>query len=167
MSPHRSGRSFAVVSSLIFLLGSSACDATFNDLRDLSAPQDRVRRAPGGTNTSTNTRVLARGLWEGRAGHAGAGTAELVEFDDGALELRFLEDFTSSGVPGPVVVLSSRESLGRNLDGDEDLELGVLDASRGAQNYSVPILDDGRRVAWVFCKPFGVEVARAVMAEVQ
>ena len=70
-------------------------------------------------------------------------------------------------LPGPVVILSSRESLGRSLDRDEDLELGRLTSTRGAQTYSVPILDDGRRVAWVFCKPYGVEVARAVLTEVQ
>jgi hypothetical protein len=182
MWPKRTARGFALLAVVLSCSAAlSACDATFTDLRDL--PGDLGEPDAGsmiatmdpdaGTNTSTNTppppseRVLARGIWEGRAGHRGEGSVELVEFANGSLELRMGADFLVSGVPGPLVILSTRDALGRNLVDGDDLQLGRLINSSGAQNYSVPILDDGRRVAWVFCKPYGVEVARALLSEVE
>ena len=106
--------------------------------------------------------MLASGSFGGRAGHSGQGTASLVRDADGSERLVFGGDFSVSGVPGPEVVLTSRDSLGTSIDPATDLDLGPLQSAAGAQSY--PLADDeGRRRAFIFCKPFGVEVALAVL----
>jgi hypothetical protein len=138
----------------------TACGAHFTDLRsdvDPAQDPDAGGEVPGGV-------VVARGVFEGRAGHLGRGGATLLRLPGGTLELRFEPDFSTSGVPGPFVVLSTRAALGRGIDpGQGDLEIGPLKAVSGEQRYPVPGGDEGRRVAWVYCKPFGVEVSRAVL----
>jgi hypothetical protein len=109
--------------------------------------------------------TIASGPFMGRAGHSAAGTASLVTKSDGSEELRFGSDFTVTGVPGPVVVLTMRDAIGTSIDPSQgDLELGTLKSTSGAQSYPLPNGDLGRRRAWVFCKPFGVEVGKALMA---
>ena len=109
--------------------------------------------------------VLAKGLFEGRGGHGGAGGASLFRRDDGTVELRLDGDFAVTGVVGPEVVLSAREALPTIDPGAGDLDLGPLAHNSGAQSYPVAAGDGGRRQAWIYCKPFGVEVARAVLME--
>ena len=110
--------------------------------------------------------TLASGSWEGRTGHLGRGSAELYRTAAGKVELRFGADFSTSAVPGPVVVLSSRASLGNRVEPAKgDLDLGALKAASGAQSYPLPGGDGGRRFAWVFCEPFGLEIARAPLKE--
>jgi hypothetical protein len=112
------------------------------------------------------TVVVRRGSFEGRAGHNGSGEVELLRIG-GALELRFADSFSSSGVPGPVVVLSPRDRLGTRLDpAAGDVELGTLQRSRGPQTYPAPPGAEQAAYVWIFCKPFGVEVARAALSEV-
>ncbi len=157
----------------IVLLGGAtpACDASFNDYRAGSralpdGSSDPVAPEPGGDlGGLPGLRVLARGTFTGRAGHNGAGTAELRRLEDGSVELGFGADFSVSAVPGPVVVLTSRSELGTMiLPGAGDFELAPLRENNGAQAYPVPGGDGGRRSAFVFCKPFGVEVARALLS---
>ena len=80
--------------------------------------------------------------------------------------MRFSADFSVSGVPGPVVVLSRRPSIGTGIDASAgDVELGPQAARRGAQTYPVPAGADDRRFVWIYCKPFGIEVARAALED--
>ncbi|MEM9187910.1 MAG: hypothetical protein AAGF12_01940 [Myxococcota bacterium] len=110
--------------------------------------------------------VLSRGTWEGRTGYRASGSVELRRVG-GVLELAFLEDFSTQGVPGPVVMLSTREAIGNSIDpAAGDIELEPLASRSGAQTYVVPPEGANARFAWVYCRPFRVEVARAPLMEV-
>jgi hypothetical protein len=106
--------------------------------------------------------AYATGSFDGRAGHFATGGAELFRRGDGATELRFDAAFSVSDVPGPEVYLSAREVLGTTIKAG-DLDLGPLLATSGAQTYLL-FEDAGRRNAFVYCKPYGIEVARAMLA---
>jgi hypothetical protein len=106
--------------------------------------------------------LLAGGVFAGRDGHLGVGGVSLFARDDGLTELRFDDHFACSDVPGPVVVLTTRDALGTQLaPARGDLALGPLIATSGAQRYLVPGGDGGRREVFIFCKPYGLEVAAA------
>lgn len=182
-----------VLRGLLTLVTLTGCEATFTDLRPEGAglsglpgpdamsrdagPRDAAPLdldATSGPDAATPdaaagnpATVLARGTWVGRADYRASGSVELIRRADGALELRLGADFSVSGVPGPVVVLSRREALGRRLDPSQDLELGPLTANAGAQTYAAPAGADDRGFAWVFCKPFGLEVGRAELVGVR
>jgi len=151
-----------------------ACNAGFSDYRPSLAalpdgssdPNPAASDLGGDFGGPPGLRVLARGAFTGRAGHNGAGTAELRQLADGSVELGLGADFSVSAVPGPVVVLTSRSELGTTiLPSAGDFELGPLRENNGAQTYPVPGGDGGRRIAFVFCKPFGVEVARTLLSQ--
>lgn len=111
--------------------------------------------------------VIAEGPWM-PTDYPATGTSQLVRLADGGFALRFSDDFSTSAVPGPVVVLSTRAALGSRLDpGAGDLRLGAMSTVRGAQMYRLPEAPGDRRRAFVFCEPFGVEVAHAVLEDVQ
>lgn len=173
--------------SALSWVSSLGCEASFQDLRpaassqpeagdagrpaepredagptlgDLGAPPDAPASQPG-------ERVQKTGAWEGRSDYRARGTVRLVLAASGQYALETSEDFEVSGVPGPVLVLSRRDALGARLDPAQDVELGALRANRGAQSYPLPAGVDDRMWAWIFCKPFGVEVARAGLEEVR
>jgi hypothetical protein len=164
------------------------CDAIYEDLRPTTAPTrppsdgggadgggaldggapvgggDAAAVADGGATPEP----LARGTWRGRTGYSASGTVTLERAPDGALHVRFEDDFDSQSVPGPVVVLSTRSELGSAIDpAAGDLELGVLESPRGPQRYAAPPEAVGALYAWIYCLPFGVEVARAPLAPVE
>jgi hypothetical protein len=144
--------------------GGAASDA---GVPDAGAPQVSCTAGGAAPIAAAGESILAQGCMTGRAGHAGRGLAALVRRADGEVSLRFGTDFSVSAVPGPVVVLSTRDSLGTSLQpGQGDQEIAVLLSASGVQSYRVPGGDAGRRYAWVFCKPFGVEVARATLVSV-
>ncbi|HUS64990.1 MAG TPA: hypothetical protein VMZ28_10630 [Kofleriaceae bacterium] len=157
--------------ALLVIAASLGCSATFVDWRTDAAAQadlgavDLAETDLSGfdlAGADLGETVLATGRFEGRAGHLGSGGGRLVETATG-IEVRMDADFSASAVPGPVVVLTARPGLGTALVA-EDLQLGALSSPKGAQSYPVPGGDGGRRNLFVFCKPFGVEVARAVLA---
>ena len=116
--------------------------------------------------TSLPDAVLARGTFEGRTGYNASGEVQLRR-RDGALEVVFGDNFDSQSVPGPVVILSRRDSLGNTIDPDAgDIELDVLRANTGAQTYSVPPEGADANYAWIYCRPFLVEVARSELLPV-
>lgn len=151
--------------SSLLLVASLGCDATYVDLRPSGGEGAAASLPPAPPLADTDV-VLARGTFEGRAGHAGSGEVALVAHEDGSRSLRFAEDFVSSGVPGPVLYLSERPVFGAGDAALEDLEVGPLTSKAGAQSYRLP--DDVPRYMWVWiwCRPFGVEVARAMIKEV-
>jgi hypothetical protein len=116
----------------------------------------------------SNDTVHARGTFSGRGSYTGTGEASLVVRMDGSIGLSFDAAFQVSGVPGPVVVLTTRDRLGSAIDtGAGDIEVGALTRNAGAQSYDVTAAALDRNYVWVFCKPFGVEIARAELVEVQ
>ncbi len=158
--------------ALLILLGppSVGCKADFVDERPLSE-----RGSPSAFAGPSDLRgadlygvpfgIFADGHFGGRAGHLAVGDAALFRGDDGHVELRFSDLFEVSQVPGPVVVLTSQESLGTTIDATRsDLALGPLTAYSGQQSY--PVGDPGeRRYAFVYCLSYGLEVARAQMVD--
>lgn len=106
--------------------------------------------------------TLLQGSFEGIGSYTGSGQTSIVRRSDGGLEVRFLDDFVTSSVPGPVVVLTNRASIGSRIDpGQGDLEIAPLENTRGAQVYRIPEAGADVGYVWIFCKPFGVEIARA------
>jgi hypothetical protein len=168
-------RSFFTAALCVFALG---CHARFVDLRDPAAAPDPGSQGdagssaapdlapPGGDAGTPAGKVLARGLFEGRAGHGGDGSAELYRTAEGRLEIRLGPDFRVSAVPGPKVILTSREDMGTRIDAQLDIEVAPLNSATGAQTYAVPGTDTGRRNVFIFCKPFSVEVAKAALKDV-
>ncbi|MFO0572850.1 MAG: hypothetical protein U1A78_02535 [Polyangia bacterium] len=152
------------------LLLLAGCEARFVDLR--------VNQGPGPAaplpdlagidlaGTGAVEKLLAKGPFTGRAGHAGAGTSQLVRRADGAVEGRFAADFSASNVPGPAVFLTSRTDMGTTLDPVADVNLGTLKAPAGSQVYAVPAgAEEGRRNVFIYCQPFRVEVAKAALVD--
>lgn len=167
-------RHFQIAALCAFALG---CHARFVDLRDPATasrdqggpgdPGDAPDLAPSDSDAGPPAgKVLARGLFEGRAGHGGDGSAELYRSPEGRLEIHLGADFRVSAVPGPKVILTSRQDLGTSLDAQLDLEVAPLTSPTGAQTYPVSGADTGRRNVFIFCKPFSVEVAKAVLKDV-
>ena len=161
---------------------TAACDARVIDLRSdearalANADVGVFRRDAGfvdagaGIDAGFNdagietAALLREGTWTGRSDYQAVGQVSLERAEDGRLELRFSDDFIVSRVPGPVVVLSYRDSIGRGIDpAAGDVDLGRLERSSGAQTYAVPPGADDRDFAWVYCEPFALEVARAAL----
>ena len=112
-------------------------------------------------------RVLLRGQMEGRGGYSASGTVELIALAEGGHILRLGADFSVGSVPGPVVALSTRASIGSRLDeGAGDILLDVLARNSGEQSYPAPAVGANAGYAWIYCQPFGVEIGRAVLEEV-
>jgi hypothetical protein len=162
--------------AIVLTATTSRCGARFEDLRDprALAVDSGASAAPdvdAGTNAPSDAGaevVIAAGTWMGRNGESASGGVELVRLADGGEALRFKADFEVGGTPAPVVVMSTRDTLGTQIDPSQgDVELGVLAQPSGAQSYGVPGGDNGRRSVFVFCKTYGVETARAILSEVK
>lgn len=155
------------------------CEARFVDQRsgasplgqanyDLAmVPRDLAGVDLAGVDLATPAdQLFAKGSFMGRAGHAGTGDGMLFRTGS-AVEVRFGSNFTCSGVPGPAVFLTSRDSMGGGIDTQTDISLGTLRSTSGAQTYIVPPgADVGRRNVFVYCQPFRVEVAKAALTDV-
>lgn len=171
-------------------LFAAGCEASFEDLRpeqtdasilivdagfvDAGRPaveMDGGSGAPGldagsEDRDSTGEVVLSAGAWTGRSDYRATGVAEIVRSPDGQSELRLSDDFSVSSVPGPVLVLSFRDRIGSSLDpGQGDVELGPF--QRDLLSYAIPAGADDRLYAWIYCRPFRIEVARAALESVQ
>lgn len=152
---------------LLLLLLPLGCEARFTDLRPSAPPVEGI---DGGFidigPAPTEDTVVSSGEFAGRSSYTGAGGASVVLLASGAVELRFDDGFQTSSVPGPVVVLTTRPSIGSRIDpAAGDLEIAALNGTSGAQTYPVPPAALDARFAWVFCRPFGVEIARAELEE--
>ncbi len=90
------------------------------------------------------------------------GSAQYWQLADGSYEVRLTMDFASQGVPGPALALSPRNPLGGSIDADE-LDIGALNMDSGAQSYALPGDPSAYAYAWIWCKPFGLDVAFAEM----
>jgi hypothetical protein len=112
--------------------------------------------APFGSNT--DLQPLYTGLLAGRA-HPTSGRASIYQTSNGKHNLR-LTDFMTSNGPDVHVVLaqSSDESLGQNFVKGElnDVELGLLKANQGDQNYDLPDAADLSKydAVVIYCERF-------------
>lgn len=162
--PARSSFARSLGMSGALLLGGAqvACDAHFIDLRPSGGSQTRIDAGFRDVGFVATDQILREGAWEGRTSYDATGRAELVQRTDGRIEIVFSDDFDVDRVPGPVVVLSTRESLGRTVEPAlGDIDLGTLKSSQGAQVYEVPSGITEIDYVWVYCDPFGLEVGRA------
>jgi hypothetical protein len=165
----------------LFSLAIVGCDASFTDLR----PQDALGFDAGlldagfvdggGADASTEDasdpipeRTIRRGTFSGRGSYTGRGSVEIVRTSAGAFEARLGADFFASNVPGPHFVLTTRDRIGARIDpGAGDIDLGAMSRTSGAQTYAAPAAAENASFAWIYCRPFGVEIARAELEEVQ
>jgi len=113
---------------------------------------------PAPFGSSADSQPLYTGVLAGRA-HPTSGRASIYQAPDGKRDLRFT-DFTTSNGPDVHVVLarSTDENLTRDFVKGElnSVELGLLKANQGDQNYVLPDSADlGRYDAVViYCERF-------------
>ncbi len=101
---------------------------------------------------------LAKGSFAGVDGHAGGGTATVVEDPGGKRFLTFTEFDVD---PGPqVIVYLTRDESG---PGDDPVDLGNLKGNVGDQQYEIPADADLREFDTVvlWCAPFTTRIAIA------
>jgi hypothetical protein len=157
---------------LLLFLVAVGCDSTYVDRRPLAdrqPPPAPIADLAGvdltGVDLAGLERLLADGTFVGRAGHNGSGGGQLYRRVDGGVEVRLASDFTVSGVPAPVVYLTSRADMGNTIDAQADVDLGIPKFS-GAQVFPVPAgAEAGRRNVFIYCRSFRVEVAKAALVD--
>ncbi len=134
----------------------------------MSGTQDGGMSGTQDGSTPNTPTLVARGPFVGRSGYTGEGMAELYQRADGTVELRFDAAFRTSGVPGPVVILSERDSIGGTRARPDlgDIAFGTLKSTQGAQSYSAPGSAAQKRHAWIYCDPFAIEIAVATLETV-
>lgn len=94
--------------------------------------------------------------------HKGSGQAKLIEID-GKTILR-LENFSVTSGPDLYVYLSNSAKPTHNVkDLGDYVDLGLLKATSGNQNYDVPVVAQNYRTAVIWCKQFGVLFSFAAM----
>ena len=106
--------------------------------------------------------VIATGTFEGRAGHRGTGTVNLLAYGDERL-IQFDGDFDI--VNGPDLFVH----LGANDEYSREANLGKLKGNRGSQIYAVPEsydLEDLDEV-WVWCRAFSTPFVQATLTPVE
>lgn len=140
-------------------------DASSQGSIDLGSP---VRVDAGGADLAQETgtsavETLGEGTFSGRQGHAGSGGATLVRDASGVDRVVLGDDFVVTDVPGPVVLLTTRTTIGTSIT-SEDAQLGVLASATGTSTYAVPGGSQCRRNVFMYCKPFGTEVAFAPLS---
>ena len=141
----------------------NTADAGGNGANNTSADAGNTDDATGGGNNTTagEETLIASGDFV-NVDYQTAGSAQYWQLADGSYEVRLSMDFASQGVPGPALALSPRNPLGGSIDSDE-LDLGALDADSGAQSYALPREPTDFLYTWIWCKPFGLDVAYAEM----
>ena len=111
----------------------------------------------GGGGEEDAPRVTRAGQFEGVAGHRAEGAAKVISAG-GSEYLRF-EDFEVTNGPDLRVYLTR----GGEIDGG--VHVAKLKGSRGDQNYDITGLGaGGYDTAVVYCQPFGVHFAQAVLS---
>ncbi len=113
---------------------------------------------PAPVGTSADSQPLYTGLLAGRA-HPTSGRASIYQAPDGKRDLR-LTNFTTSNGPDVHVVLAQSADEGLRQDfvkGElNSVELGLLKANQGDQNYDLPDSADLSRydTVVIYCERF-------------
>jgi hypothetical protein len=110
---------------------------------------------PGGDGRSAE---LAKGTFSGADGHAGSGTATVVQQPGGGRLLTFTRFDVDPGVDVDVYLVP-----GDGTDVSDRVDLGSLKGNVGNQQYEIPADADLTRYGTVvlWCKPFTVRIAVA------
>ena len=134
-----------------------------------AAPEERKRALDPATGSGdTEARAtpsgpveLVRGGFAGADGHAGSGTATVVEQPDGSRVLTFTEFDVDPGAEVEVYLVP-----GDGTDVSDRVELGDLKGNVGDQQYEIPGAADLGRYSTVvlWCTPFTVRIAVAELA---
>jgi hypothetical protein len=139
--------------------GGDAADAA------VAAPgADAAVAVAGDLARVVGPQTLASGMFvkgEANGGDTGSGGASLVREGDGSETAVFAADFQASQIPAGEVVLTARSAIGTGGIIAGDLDLGPLQSSMGAQRYTLPAADGGRRNLFVYCVTYGIDVAVA------
>lgn len=115
--------------------------------------------AAAATTTMPTPRVLATAMFQGLAGHRGAGTATLVRDGD----VHIVETRATDIGSGPALVVYVVPGADRR-DLDGAVEVAELAAETGDHDYVLPGTLDLSAGPWtllVWCETFAVEVANA------
>lgn len=96
--------------------------------------------------------------------HEGSGSATIFDLGDGARVLR-LEDFSVTNGPDLHVYLAPVVDGAAQINADA-VDLGQLKGNIGNQNYDIPteVVLDGEYAVVIWCQPFSVTFATAVLA---
>ena len=106
--------------------------------------------------------VISSGTFEGRAGHAGTGTVNLIKSGSQTL-LQFEGDFDITNGPDLFV------HLGTGDEYSKEAQIEKLKGNRGEQIYVIPDsinVEDFDEV-WVWCRAFSVPFVKATLAPVE
>lgn len=119
----------------------------------------------GSSDVGIGGEVVGRGAFEGRSGYEASGTATLESLGGDRYAIVLSPDFSSASVPDPVIVTSSRPSLGTALqDGDVMVARLGGEEIRGGGRHEISDARIGEaRYVFIYCVPFGVETARAAL----
>ncbi len=126
--------------------------------RDAALSGDPATADPSADAQSAKPVELAMGMFTGEDGHAGTGTATVVEQPDGNRILTFTEFDVDNGVDVDVYL-----TPGDGSDVSDRVELGDLKGNVGDQQYEIPAdanLSTHPTVV-LYCIPFSVRIAIA------
>jgi hypothetical protein len=123
---------------------------------------ERLRALRGGSEPMPTPRSrrpveIARGSFTGADGHAGSGTATVIDRPGEGRVLTFTRFDVDPGVDVDVFLSASPEDV------SDRIELGDLAGNVGDQQYEIPAAADLRRYSNVilWCNPFTVRIAVA------
>ncbi|MEM1415225.1 MAG: hypothetical protein AAGH15_10005 [Myxococcota bacterium] len=111
---------------------------------------------------------LFAGTFEDRNGYTATGDVTLEDLGDGNVRITLSSGFSTAAVPGPVLIVSDRDSIGRRLDRSRDIIVFrfTRDALVGAREIVVPLTLPENPTVFTYCEPFTVETGRALVSEV-
>lgn len=126
---------------------------------------DTTSPAPSPTTAAPTTAVLATGAFQSQE-HPTSGTATLLRLPDGSHVVR-LENLASSDGPDVKVWLSDLDAGGDwfKYRSGKYLDLGLIKATHGNQNYTIPAGADlqGLRTVVLWCDRFSVAFGSAAL----
>lgn len=106
--------------------------------------------------------VIATGTFEGRAGHSGTGTVNLIKHGNETL-IQFEGDFDITNGPDLFV------HLGTGDEYSKEARIEKLKGNKGEQIYLIPdsINVDDYDEVWVWCRAFSVPFVKATLSSVE
>ncbi len=109
-------------------------------------------------NAGVGSTVISRGEFtDGEPGHHAAGEAVLLKYTDGSYAVRFEDNFEVTNGPDLFVY------FGKDGVYDKQARISSLKASKGGQNYMVPmeINPEQYNEIWIWCRAFSVKFGTA------
>ncbi len=153
----RPGSLIAAATYAAVLLGTVAI-GYWTGFRDTVVDEDVVVASARAPSSGRAPVELAQGEFAGADGHAGSGTASVVQEPSGQRLVTFTDFDVDPGVDVDVYLVP-----GDGSDVSDRVELGNLKGNVGDQQYEIPADADLSRYSTVvlWCKPFTVRIAVA------